>query len=294
MNAQQRATLDENADPEFVTTSAEVLPLTIIMTFLVMFVTIAIFWWGKRRSSAARRGECLLLCGASNSGKTLLFSRLTMGVAKRTLTSMAVNRGSMILQNASNPDRPSKEVRIIDVPGNLRIRQRDFNSEKSAAKAMIFVIDSAKINDESKDVSDYLYDILREKTFRQQRLPLLIFCNKQDLNNGNESIKSIRQLLEDELTLKRKTRASSVAVHQGKADSTDDIGRADKGTFEFSDVKDIRIEFAEGSALGLEKQSYAKHYDDEEDILSTGDEADVDGDANLDKVYEWVETIWMK
>jgi signal recognition particle receptor subunit beta len=159
---------------------------------------------------------------------------------------------------------------------------------------MIFVIDSTKINEESKDVSDYLYDILRERTFRQQRLPMLIFCNKQDMNNGTESIKSIRQLLEDELTMKRKTRASSVAVHQGKGDSTDDIGRADKGTFEFSDVKDIQIEFAEGSALGMEKQSYAKHYDDEEDIVSTGDETDADGGASLNKVYEWIEKIWIK
>ncbi|UJR15304.1 hypothetical protein I4U23_002257 [Adineta vaga] len=219
-----------------------------------------------------------------------------MGVAKRTLTSMAINRGSMTLENSStsSSERSSKSIRVIDIPGNLRIRQRDFNSEKASAKAIIFVIDTAKINEESKDVSDYLYDILREKTYRQQRLPLLIFCNKQDINNDNETIQSIRQLLENELTMKRKTRASSVAVHQGKGESTDDIGRIGKDTFEFSDVKDIQIEFVDGSSLGTEKQSYAKHYDDEEDILSTGDETDADGGANLNKVYDWIEKIWIK
>jgi signal recognition particle receptor subunit beta len=214
------------------------------MSFLVVFATIIILWWARNRTKSARRGECLLLCGTSNSGKTLLFSRLTMGLAKRTLTSMAVNRGSMIIENPSS-DRPTKKIHTIDIPGNLRIRQRDFNTNKSSAKAIIFVIDSTTINEESKDVSDYLYDILREKTFRQQRLPLLIFCNKQDINNDNETIQSIKSLLENELTMKRKTRASSVAVHQGKGETNDDIGRAGKETFEFNDIKDIQIEFVD-------------------------------------------------
>jgi len=279
---------------EYTDDSAQALPLTVITAFLIVFATIAILWWAKIRSKSIRRGECLLLCGVSNAGKTLLYSRLTMGVAKRTLTSMAVNRGSMILENPSS-DRPSKKIHIIDIPGNLRIRQREFNSNKLSAKAMIFVIDSTAIRNESKDVSDYLYDILREKTFRQQRLPLLILCNKQDLNDNQQTIETIRDLLENELTMKRKTRASSVAVHQGKGDTSDDIGRRDKDTFEFADVKDIQIEFVEGSALGTEKSSYADHYDDEnDDIDSAGDETDADNGANLNQVYDWIEKIWIK
>jgi signal recognition particle receptor subunit beta len=292
MDSNKKPFFDENVDREFVDESAQVFPLTVLMAFLVVFTTIIILWWARNRRKAARRGECLLLCGISNSGKTLLFSRLTMGIAKRTLTSMAVNRGSMILENPSS-DRSSKKIHVIDIPGNLRIRQRDFNENKSSAKAIIFLIDSTTINNESKDVSDYLYDILREKTFRQQRLPLLIFCNKQDINNENESIQSIRQLLENELTMKRKTRASSVAVHQGKGENSGDIGQAEKDTFEFNDVKDIQIEFVDGSALGTEKTSFTKHYDDEEDIDSGGDETDADSGANLNKVYNWIEKIWI-
>jgi signal recognition particle receptor subunit beta len=291
MASNKKPFLDENVDREFVDESAQLFPLTVLIAFLVVFTTIIILWWAKKRSGKARRGECLVLCGISNSGKTLLFSRLTMGIAKRTLTSMAVNHGSMIIENPSS-DRPSKKIHVIDIPGNLRIRQRDFTANKTSAKAIIFVIDSATINKESKDVSDYLFDILREKTFRQQRLPLLIFCNKQDINNENESIQSIRQLLENELTMKRKTRASSVAVHQGKGESNDDIGQAGKDTFEFNDVKDIQIEFIDGSALGTEKNSFTKHYDDEEDIDSAGDETDADSGANLNKVYDWIEKIW--
>ncbi len=94
--------------------------------------------------------------------------------------------------------------------------------------------------------------------------------------------------------MKRKTRASSVAVHKGKGEKNDDIGRVGKDTFEFNDVKDIQIEFVDGSALGNEKKSYAKHYDDEEDIDSAGSETDVDGGADLHKVYDWIEKIWLK
>lgn len=302
MATPKKSAYQDNIDREFVDDSAQVFPLTVLMAFLVVFATIVILWWARNRQRSARRGECLLLCGISNSGKTLLFSRLTTGVAKRTLTSMVVNRGSMILENPS-ADRPTKKIHVIDIPGNLRIRQRDFNANKTAAKAIIFVIDSTTINDESKDVSDYLYDILREKTFRQQRLPLLIFCNKQDGNTDNENTKSIRQLLENELTMKRKTRASSVAVHQGKGEGNEDIGRAGKETFVFDDVKDIQIDFVDGSALGTEKNSFPRQYDDDEDaagetsatdIDSGGDETDADSGTNLNKVYDWIEKIWIQ
>ncbi|CAF2585111.1 unnamed protein product [Rotaria sp. Silwood2] len=289
--------MDENVDSEFVDESSQMFPLTILISFLVVFATIVILWWAKNRHKQFRRGECLLLCGAPNSGKTLLFCRLTMGLAKRTLTSQAINKGSMILENSSS-DRSSKKIHVIDVPGNLRIRQRDFNANKSSAKAIIFVIDSSTIKEESKDVSDYLFDILHEKTYRQQRLPLLIFCNKQDINNDNISIQSIRNLLENELTMKRKTRASSVDVHQGETELSDDIGQLGKDTFEFSDVKDIQIDFVDGSALGTEKKSFGDHYDDDEegekDIDSGGDETDADSGTNLNKVYDWIEKIWIK
>lgn len=282
-------------DEEFVDDSTNLFPLTVIIAFLVVFVTIVILRWAKNRREASR-GQCLLLCGLSNAGKTILFMRLTMNFVKRTITSAATNRGTMSLTHSS-ADRPSKEVEVIDIPGNLRIRQREFNSNKAFAKAMIFLIDSTTIQQDSKDVADYLYDILREKAFRQQRLPLLIFCNKQDANNGNESSATIRRLLETELTMKRRTRASSVAVHQGKNEGNEDIGRPDKDTFEFSDVKDIQIDFAEGSALGIERKAFAGQYDDDEGnetIDSAGDETDADSGTDLDKLYQWMRKIWMK
>ncbi|CAM4798962.1 unnamed protein product [Rotaria magnacalcarata] len=293
MDAQKKSLFDGDVDGELLSEPSQTFALTILISLLVVFLTIFILWWIKRRPGSYRRGECLLLCGSSNSGKTLLFCRFTMGLAKRTITSMATNKGSMTLENSSS-DRPWKKIHVIDIPGNLRIRQRDFNTNKSSAKAIIFVIDSTTIKEESKDVSDYLYDILREKSFRQQRLPILIFCNKQDINNDVETVQSIRALLENELTMKRKTRASAVDVHQGKSDAVDDIGQLGKEKFEFNDIKDIQITFVEGSALGNEKKSFADQYDDEADIDSAGDETDADGGMNLDQVYDWITKVWMK
>lgn len=288
--------MNENVDREFLDDSAGTFPLTVLISFLVVFTTIVILWWARNRHRSIRRGECLLLCGPANSGKTLLFMRLTMNFVKRTVTSAAINRGILTLSSPAS-DRPPKKIEVIDIPGNLRIRQREFNVNKSLAKAIVFLINSGAIHEEKKDVADYLYDILRDKAFRQQRLPLLIFCNSQDANSSSssETVTSIRRLLENELTMKRRTRASSVAVHQGKADTSNDIGRSGKETFEFDDVKDIQIEFVDGSALGVERKPFTGQYDDQEEELdSAGSETDADGSADLNKLYDWIEKIWTK
>ncbi|CAF3843626.1 unnamed protein product [Rotaria magnacalcarata] len=148
MDAQKKSLFDGDVDGELLSEPSQTFALTILISLLVVFLTIFILWWIKRRPGSYRRGECLLLCGSSNSGKTLLFCRFTMGLAKRTITSMATNKGSMTLENSSS-DRPWKKIHVIDIPGNLRIRQRDFNTNKSSAKAIIFVIDSTTIKEET-------------------------------------------------------------------------------------------------------------------------------------------------
>lgn len=278
---------------ELVDDSAAVVPMAILSTFLVLLLTVAIFWWYRSRNQVGRRGECLLLCGLSNAGKTLLFLRLVKNLAKQTVTSAVTNRDFMDIE-VSSTNKSAKKIEVIDIPGNSRIREREFSANKLSAKAILFVVDSTTIQDESKEVADYLYDILREKSFRYQRVPILIFCNKQDLNNGNESSDSIRRLLEAELTVKRRTRASSVAVHQGKTEQVEDIGHPNKENFEFADVKDLKIKFIDGSALGIERKSFMRLYQDGEDeeIESGADETDGDIMNDLEGVYEWIEEIW--
>jgi signal recognition particle receptor subunit beta len=288
MNTHKTTPLEKNVDNKFIEQYSQAFPVTILMSILVTFSTIIILWWTKRRRQRlTRHGECLFLCGIANSGKTLLFHRLTSDVEQQTSTSMETNHGTMTLDYLST-DRPIKKVHVMDIPGNSRIRHRDFNAYKTSAKAIIFVIDSTTIYKKYKDVSDYLYEILCEKCFRDQRLPLLIFCNKHDVNKKDHNIQSIRYLLEHELTMKRKLHASSVNLLQEKNDINNDdvdIGRLGKENFGFNDVKDIRIEFVEGSALNVRKKSSDTQYDDAEDS---------DSGPHLLKVHQWIARIWFK
>ena len=291
MTVEKQANINENE----MRGSIDSFSLTVAISFLVVLVTIVLLWWINNRRKWAQRGDSLIICGLPNAGKTLLFLRLVKNMGKQTVTSSVTNRDTMILEGTLS-GRTSQRIKVIDIPGNPRIRQREFNAYKNAAKAMVFVIDSTTANDESKEIADFVYDILREKTFHRQRLPLLILCNKQDLNNGNESRESIQRLLENELTMKRRTRASSVAVHQGKSEQVEDIGRPGKETFEFSDVKNFQIEFLDGSALGIERESFADQYEpeDDEEIGSAGDETEGEVGVDIDGVYQWIEKIWVK
>jgi signal recognition particle receptor subunit beta len=285
MNTAKSTSIEENIDNKFIGLSSQTFRLTIFVSSLVVISTIIIVWWAKRRQyRLRRRGGCLLLCGISNSGKTLLFNHLTSDVKKPISDSKTVNHGTMALDYLST-DQPIKKVHVIDIPGDLRQRQRDFNVYKTLVKAIIFIIDSATIEKDIKSVSDYLYDILREKYLRYQRLPLLIFCNKQDLATKDQNLQAIRHLLEDELTMKRRACASSVNLYRRKKATNDDIGRSGKEIFEFNDIKDIQIEFVEGSALGTLKKSIDKQHEDEE----------VNENApHLLRIHQWIARTWFK
>jgi small GTP-binding protein len=266
MNTPKTTSFEGNLDKKFIGQSSQKICKTNLLLVFIIFSTIIILCrWIKRHQYRLRHhGTSLLLCGISNSGKTLLFNRLISNAYKQTTDSSTINHGIMILDYLST-DRPIKRVHVIDIPGDLRHHQHDFHAYKTSVKGIIFVIDSTTIEKDIKHVSDYLYDILHEKYFQNQRLPLLIFCNKQDLNKKHYNLQLIRQLLEDELTIKRKTK--------------NDIGRLGKEIFEFNDIKDIRIEFVEGSVLSTGTKSIDNHND---------------SGSNLLRVHQWIARIWFK
>ncbi|CAF0891759.1 unnamed protein product [Adineta ricciae] len=259
MNTHQPTSFDEHIDKPFIDPISQTFRRTILLSILTLLLTIIVLWWIRRRQQRfAHHGKCLLLCGIAKSGKTLLFNRLTSNLEKRPFYAMSVNHGTMKLDYLSS-DRPIEKVHVIEIPSNTRHYQYDFLVYKTSAKAIIFVIDSTTIEKDLKYVSDYLYHIIRERYFRDQHLPLLIFCNKQDINKTDHSIQRIRYLLERELTSKQQIQ--------------EDIGQLGKETFEFSDVKDIRIEFAEGSTIDTKKDGEGSH---------------------LLKVHQWIARIWFK
>lgn len=233
--------------------------------FVVCFTTILIcliisilyLWFKHRELSLKQHRTSLLLCGIANSGKTLLFNRLISNVNKRTLNSMIVHHGTMTLDYLST-DRPLRHVQVVDLPSHSK---HNFHAYRNQIKGIIFVIDSTTIEQDLVDIANYLYEILTDRTFREQHLNLLIFCNKQDLDEyHHHNLQTIRNLLENQL---------QTNYHDQ--------------TFQFDDIKDIRIEFVEGSVVNTGFQ-----------LLNKQDDLIRESTSHLLRVHQWIARVWFQ
>uniref|UniRef100_A0A0B6ZNL5 Signal recognition particle receptor subunit beta n=1 Tax=Arion vulgaris TaxID=1028688 RepID=A0A0B6ZNL5_9EUPU len=231
----------------------------IIVAVVVVLVSLVIFI--VKRSGRSKRYGVLLL-GICDAGKTLIFSQLVHQEFKQTCTSIKVNSGEYeILEK-------NKKLRIIDLPGHERLRGRLLEEYKSLARGLIFVIDSGSLQKEIKEVAEYLYTVLSDRTVSNNAPPLLILCNKQDLTLA-KGAKVIRSQLEKEMNTLRVTRAAALTGVGDTANNNTYLGKRDKD-FDFSDVKPLKIEFAECSAFGKDKSS--------------------DG-PELDEIYRWLAKV---
>ena len=74
-----------------------------------------------------------------------------------------------------------KEMRVgsIDIPGHFNFRSK-INECVQTTRGIILVIDS---KDKSKfsEASEMLYDVINNNSVLENRTPILVFCNKQDL-----------------------------------------------------------------------------------------------------------------
>nr|CAG4650435.1 EOG090X0C7N [Sida crystallina] len=210
--------------------------IKIAVAIAAVAITLVIFllWRSKR---VLRRGVCLI--GLCDSGKTQLFTQLIYKKAIETFTSIQENTGQLFLDQ-------KKPLQIIDIPGHERVRQKFFDTYKSSARGVIYVIDSLNFTKDIRDVAEYLYTVLLDPVINSNRPPVLILCNKQDhaLAKGMQVIKT---QLEKEMNVLRNTKSNQLES------ATADAGNAktflgDEGKdFEFSDLHPHRIEFAMGS-----------------------------------------------
>ncbi|CAH0585829.1 unnamed protein product [Chrysodeixis includens] len=212
-------------DPRYIT----------LLSVIVLLFTL-VFWWFFSRRRQQRNS--VLLMGLSDSGKTLLFVRLAYSQYRQTFTSMKENVEEYLTS--------SNTLKIVDLPGQERLRNKFFDQYKGSAKAIVFVIDSVTIQKEIRDVAEYLYTVLSDPSIQSNNPPLLILCNKQDqpLAKGSQVIKS---LLEKELNLVRVTKSSQLqSVDPSQRNNTTYIGKVGKD-FEFSHLNN-RVDIAESSA----------------------------------------------
>ncbi|XP_071377511.1 signal recognition particle receptor subunit beta [Centroberyx affinis] len=221
----------ENQDPIFIIGLIVALAVVVIT-----FVFLKYFLTSKTVRSA------VLLVGLCESGKTLLFSRLLSGKFKRTQTSITDSSAPYKTKN----DRSSTWT-LIDLPGHDSLRPQYMEKFKSAARAIVFVVDSAVFQKEVRDVAEFLYFLLTDTVISRNTPTLLVACNKQDITMA-KSAKLIQQQLEKELNTLRVTRSAALSSQDGSVGGTVHLGKKGKD-FEFSQLP-MKVEFLECSARG--------------------------------------------
>ncbi|XP_076337066.1 signal recognition particle receptor beta isoform X4 [Tachypleus tridentatus] len=169
--------------------------ISIAVAIFVVIITVVLFWIVGRRKNLQRG---VLIVGLSGAGKTLLFSR---GVLK-----------------------------LIDVPGNERLRSKYLDEFKSCARL--------------------LYTILGDSVVSYNCPPFLIICNKQDETMAKSS-KVIQSQLEKEINMLRVTKNARLDSIDDTGNNNTYLGQRGKD-FQFSDLKPVIVEFTESIARELE------------------------------------------
>ncbi len=109
------------------------------------------------------------MLGLDNAGKTSILYKLKLNEDITTIPTIGFNVESVNYKNI--------QMTIWDVGGQYRIRklwEYYFNN----TNALIFVLDSCDLK-RLEEVKEELYTILNH--YENDRKPLLVYCNKQDL-----------------------------------------------------------------------------------------------------------------
>eukprot|EP01137_Pigoraptor_chileana_P028948 Opistho-2@13465 len=203
-----------------------------VVAILVVIVALvaAKFLRGPKR-------ETVLLLGLCDAGKTALFYTRKSGKWVSTCTSMAENVASIPL------DKTGRVVPVVDLPGHERLRLKNIERYSRTVKAIVFLIDSVHFPAQRRQVAELLHDVLSERTINRARVPVIVACNKSDIQTA-KSVDSIKADLEKEIDTLRMTQAAAVAGQDGSS-SVEFIG--DKGKpFSFGQLR-IALEFAQCS-----------------------------------------------
>jgi len=190
------------------------------------------------RSSSS--GDTVLFLGLCDSGKTCLFSLLINGKVSETQTSILENKGRL------SSKKGGKSWAIIDLPGHERLRTKYLYENKDSARGVVFMVDSVKFPREIRDVAEFMYDILANRTMMKNKISILVACNKQDLTTA-KSCAVVKTQLEKELNNLRQTRSAALlGIDDYTSSKNAFIGKQGKD-FEFAHMHPMKVEFCECS-----------------------------------------------
>lgn len=172
--------------------------MVILVTFFILVVSL----------NSGRKGSTFLLVGPCNSGKTTLFYQLVNGCAPDcgTVASMQENIDQVALLNAAGA-KTGTEVTCVDMPGHERLRHK-LEHHLNDARAIVFVVDAADITPSKVEAAEELFQVLTNTSVYKRRLPILLACNKMDLETQAHSIDFVRRTIEKQLEAMKKTQSA--------------------------------------------------------------------------------------
>lgn len=177
----------------------------------------------------------VLLIGLSDAGKTAIFTKIMFNKPKKSVTSLKENEGT-------NHDL---NLKLIDLPGADRLRNRYWEQFRNKANHIVFVLDSTAVDSKLRDLSEYLYAILSDSVVHKNKMMFTITCHKQDLDEA-KSIRDIKSVLEKELNAIRDTK-------KGQLGKTSEEEEEDYLVHKDISFDALRVKFIETSSSNIDQ-----------------------------------------
>lgn len=209
----------------------------VLFSVIVGFLLLLLLLLGPK---GKKKGSTVVIAGPPNSGKTTLFYQLKDGsLHNGVVASMGENNATVELRPARGGP---KTAQLLDIPGHHSMRHRLEDALKDAA-AVVFLVDAVEVTPHRTEAADTLYEVLTHPSVQRVRTPILIACNKMDLEMEAHTVDFIRKTLEKQLDAMRKTRTAAIGKEAGAAPV---LGAADK-PFSLQGLKN-KVVLAEASA----------------------------------------------
>lgn len=210
-----------------------------LLALAFLFIMLLLLYAGHfldGHSPIGGRPKKLLIVGPCGAGKTVMFHQLVNGEAPPlgSVASMQENLG---------PCHQVKVLKVIDVPGHERLRNLRDDQLKECG-AILFMVDSCTVEPHRTEAAEDLFEVLTHPNVSRKKIPIMIACNKSDLENSSHSLEFCRRTLDRQLDAMRKTRAS---LSQEAAARSALLGKGDQ-PFSLSSLKNT-VTFCPTSAL---------------------------------------------
>ncbi|KAG0254714.1 hypothetical protein BG011_005549 [Mortierella polycephala] len=219
---------------QFIIANNELLTALVLLALVAIIgIAVSTLFGGKKNVK-----NTILITGLPFAGKTVIYYQISSSKTVETVTSIQENEAEVALIEGKS------SIHIVDIPGHERLRFK-FSEFMPIARAIVFVVDSATVSRQSRLLAEYLYDILSNKFTLDEKIPILIACNKSDLLTAFRKDR-IQSLLETEINKLRHTRTAALDTQDSDGSENVYLGFEGKD-FSFQDLEND-VEFIECSA----------------------------------------------